>query len=194
MPLVVRRRLSDGVPLWLVVILMMVVGGGSATAASKLITGKQIKDGSLTGKDIKDHSIGAKDLSKAIKLGNGTVVSGQGSDGAPGTNGTNGTNGTPGQNGTNAFGELVYKVAGPFDSNAGGLDSGSVDCGDGMKAIGGGAYGDADSGQSISASAPSTASGNVDPSRWQVWMNNGGGDSTFSVYAICARADTVTTP
>jgi hypothetical protein len=181
---------KGGVPLWLVVVLLLAVGGGSATAAKKLLTGKDIKDSSLTGKDIKDGSVGPKDLAKSIKLGGGTVVAGGQSEHGP-----PGSQGQAGSNGSNAFGALVYKVAGPFDSNAHHLDGGAVECGDGMKAIGGGVYGDADSGQALSASGPTDAQGNVSPGRWQVWLENvTGQDSTFSVYAVCARADTVTTP
>jgi hypothetical protein len=42
---------------------VVIACAGSATAAS-LITGKQIKDGSLTGADLKNRSLGAKDLSR----------------------------------------------------------------------------------------------------------------------------------
>jgi hypothetical protein len=190
-----------GIPVWLVVVLLLAVGGGSATAAKKLLTGRDIKNSSLTGADIKnssltgsdvkDGSIGPKDLAKSIKLGGGTTVI----SGGPGEQGTPGSPGAPGTNGTNAFGALVYKVAGPFDSNAGELDGGAAECDSGQVAIGGGTYGDADSGQQVSASGPTDAQGNVSPSRWQVWMyNSAPDDSTFSVYAICAKPDSVKTP
>ena len=49
---------------------LMIVLGGTASAAGLLITGKQIKNGSVTGKDIKNRSLGAKDL-KLSALGGG---------------------------------------------------------------------------------------------------------------------------
>jgi hypothetical protein len=186
-----------GIPVWLVVVLLLAVGGGTATAAKKLLTGKDIKDSSLTGKDVKnnsltgtdvkDGSIGPKDLAKSIKLGGGTTV-------VAGGPGEGGPQGPAGSNGTNAFGAIVYKVAGPFDSNGGELDGGAAECDSGMVAIGGGVYGDADSNQALSASGPTDAQGNISAGRWQVWVWNSGGDSTFSVYAICAKPDSVATP
>jgi len=103
------------------VLALFVALGGSATAAV-LITGKNVKDGTLTGKDIKNNSVGSVDvkdgdlLTKDFKPGQ--LVAGapgatgpqgpqgpqgpkgdkgdKGDPGTPGTDGTNGTNGTDG--------------------------------------------------------------------------------------------------
>lgn len=47
---------------------LAVLGGGTAVAA-KMITGKQIKNGTVTGKDLKPGSLGAKHLSPAAAAG-----------------------------------------------------------------------------------------------------------------------------
>jgi hypothetical protein len=59
---------------------------GGAVAGS-VITGKQIKDGSLTGKDVKEKSLQSGDLSDAA------AASLRGQAGAPGTPGTPGLSG-----------------------------------------------------------------------------------------------------
>ena len=45
---------------------VLLVSAGSATAA-RLITGKDIQNGSISGKDIKNKSVAAKDLSRSAK-------------------------------------------------------------------------------------------------------------------------------
>ena len=115
-----RRRVAlSGSPMHrsiaLVCVTAMVVSGATATAAS-LITGKNVKNGSLTGADIKKKSIPMGDLSKSTQtmirkgLTSPTSLSGgsapgnqgeSGSAGAAGANGTNGANGTAGANGAN---------------------------------------------------------------------------------------------
>jgi hypothetical protein len=67
----------------------------SVAGAATLITGANVKNGSLTGLDIKDGSIGVKDLAKSAKPKNGK----NGTIGANGTNGTNGANGASGAKG-----------------------------------------------------------------------------------------------
>jgi hypothetical protein len=80
----------------------LLVGGGTATAA-RLITGKQVADGSLTGRDIKDGSIGAKDISrKALaslrgKAGPQGATGAAGPTGAAGAAGAQGAKGDPGR-------------------------------------------------------------------------------------------------
>jgi len=48
-------------PLVAALVALLVGGAGGATAA-KLLTGKDVKDGSLSGKDLKDGSVSGKDL------------------------------------------------------------------------------------------------------------------------------------
>lgn len=69
--------------------------GGTATAAV-VITGKNVKNGSLTSADIKDRSLRAADF------GAGQLPAGErGPAGPAGLNGTNGANGANGTNGVN---------------------------------------------------------------------------------------------
>jgi hypothetical protein len=85
---------------------LFVALGGTATAAI-VITGKNVRDGSLTGRDVKNNSVG----SQKIKDGNllardfkaGQLPAGahglqgtQGAQGAQGTAGADGQNGAPG--------------------------------------------------------------------------------------------------
>lgn len=75
---------------------------GTATAASQLITGKQIKDGSITAKDIKRRSLGTAQLSpKAIKALRGAkgATGAQGPAGAAGAVGAVGPAGAAGPQG-----------------------------------------------------------------------------------------------
>jgi hypothetical protein len=67
---------------------LFVVLGGTATAASKLLTGKQIKNGSITGVDVKNRSLLSKDF-KAGQLPSGP----QGPAGAQGVPGPQGPSG-----------------------------------------------------------------------------------------------------
>jgi hypothetical protein len=93
--------------------------GGSAVAASGLLTGKDIKDGSLTGADVATNSIGTKDVaglkakdflaSERAKLKGPTGAQGgkgdqgiqglQGPTGAEGPTGPTGSDGTTGADG-----------------------------------------------------------------------------------------------
>jgi hypothetical protein len=72
---------------------LFVALGGSAVAGS-LVTGANVKNGSLTGKDIKDHSIGSRDLASGV-LKKGPA----GPQGPAGQQGPAGSPGAPGQTG-----------------------------------------------------------------------------------------------
>ncbi|MBF4162346.1 hypothetical protein [Nocardioides acrostichi] len=60
------RITSTLVSLTTVTLVAVLAGGGGAVAGS-LITGKQIKDGSVTGVDIKDGSLGVKDMAATTR-------------------------------------------------------------------------------------------------------------------------------
>lgn len=49
------------------VALLVATSAGSAFAAT-MITGKDVKDGSLTGADLKDGSVGPKDLAASARV------------------------------------------------------------------------------------------------------------------------------
>ena len=88
------------------VVTALLVGAGTATAA-KLVTGADVKNGSLTGKDIQNGSLGAAEirkgsigesrLSDGLRARLGTTVSG--SPGAPGLKGEKGDKGDKGDPG-----------------------------------------------------------------------------------------------
>ncbi|WP_157592179.1 hypothetical protein [Solirubrobacter soli] len=101
--------------------------GGSAAAAT-LITGAQIKDGSLTGADVRDGSLTRADLSAEAQT-SATGTRGprgrrgprgfrgpQGLQGPPGANGTNGAPGAPGAPGSALAYAHVFKN-GTVDGN-----------------------------------------------------------------------------
>jgi hypothetical protein len=82
---------------------------GSATAA-RLITGKQIKDGSITSRDVKNGSLTKADF-KSGQLGVGPQgpqgqPGGPGPEGAPGDDGDDGTDGEDGEDG---FARLAHE-------------------------------------------------------------------------------------
>lgn len=91
---------------------LFVALGGTATAAL-LITGKNVKDGSLTGRDVKNGSL------VAVDFGRGQLPAG--APGAPGAAGAKGTDGVPGTNGERGLQGLqgtqgVQGVPGPTTS------------------------------------------------------------------------------
>ncbi len=78
---------------------LFVALGGTATAAV-LITGKQVKDGSLTGADIKKKSLTRGHFKGPLSPGPAGPKGDRGDAGQNGTNGQNGAPGAPGQGGT----------------------------------------------------------------------------------------------
>jgi hypothetical protein len=71
-----RRHLSPALVLSVLAVILAMTAG--ATAASSLITGKQIKNSSVTGADVKDSSLSGDDLKSATigpsKLSNGLLA------------------------------------------------------------------------------------------------------------------------
>jgi len=72
-------------------------------AASSLVTGKQIKNGSVTGSDVRNGSLTARDFKAgalpAGPIGPAGAAGAAGSDGAPGEDGAPGKDGAPGEDG-----------------------------------------------------------------------------------------------
>jgi len=109
-------KLSRPAQLAAAVAVLVLALGGTATAA-RLITGAQIKDGSITGRDIKNGSIGATDLrgdaANALRgrdglrgetgatgaKGDAGAVGPKGDTGAQGASGAKGDVGAPGADG-----------------------------------------------------------------------------------------------
>jgi len=67
-------------------VVALVIGVGSGAMAAKLITGQDVKNGSLTTKDIKDHTLTSKDIKKASisgdRLKQGAIATKRLKDGA----------------------------------------------------------------------------------------------------------------
>lgn len=67
-----------------VLLVVLLIGGASGAVAGTLITGRQIKDGTVTGRDIKNGSLAAYDLSPTAR----TALRGRtGPAGSPGVSG-----------------------------------------------------------------------------------------------------------
>jgi Collagen triple helix repeat (20 copies) len=89
------------------VVATLVVGGGTATAA-KLMTGKDVRDGSLTGADIRNGSVSLNDLSRGTRAAIGKPGApgprgdrrADGAAGPAGRDGATGPQGPPGKDGT----------------------------------------------------------------------------------------------
>lgn len=94
-PGVVRRLLTAPM---LVAVLALGVATAGTTYAAVLITGKDVKDGSLTGKDVRDSSLTGKDVKDHSLLGS-DFKAGQLPSGAPGPTGPAGPTGAPGPSG-----------------------------------------------------------------------------------------------
>jgi hypothetical protein len=99
----------------LVALVALFVALTSSATAAVLITGKNVKDGSLTGKDLKKRSITADRLAAnvlatpqgSVRPGAPGATGATGATGANGAAGTNGTDGAPGAPG--AKGDPSYR-------------------------------------------------------------------------------------
>lgn len=117
-----------------VVVTVLVVSTMGGAAAAALITGRQIKDGTVTGRDIRDQSLRPRDVKS------GLVRPGpQGPQGAPGPDGPAGGTGGAGSNGLGGVTTVVSPTALTVPGH--GLPTFNIACPNGMKALGGGAGG-----------------------------------------------------
>ncbi|WP_182527259.1 collagen-like protein [Nocardioides dongkuii] len=108
-------RLKFAISLSLAVIALFVWNPGVASSARALITGADIKDGSVTSADIKDKSLKTTDLSRATVKGlKGATGSrgAQGPQGAVGPQGEQGPQGAVHAWGTVRDGQLVDQSGG----------------------------------------------------------------------------------
>lgn len=190
-----QRLPSPALPIAIVALVLSSAGGATALT---MISGKQIRDGSITGADVKNHSLTARDFRGSISAGSQTVNPGApGEGGRDGANGTAGASGAAGSNGKDAFGTLDYNVA-TFTAPVDDTSTGHVDCPAGLHALGGGAEspesarvlpGDFAILDSYPAARGGTAPGNEG---WAVVVSNSGdGDVAVHVRVVCAPAGTV---
>jgi hypothetical protein len=135
---------------WLHVVLLvvaLVLCSGTTASAAFLITGKQIKDGSVTGRDVRDHSLQTTDLKGVVRGPTGPI----------GPAGPVGPVGPTGPTGPAAVSAPVFKTASGTiaGSSSGGV---SVSCPSGTVAAGGGGVAPLESGV-LEQSAPSDVLG-----------------------------------
>jgi hypothetical protein len=117
-----RSRLRPTPAFVLAFIALCVALGGSAVAARSLISGSQIKNGSITSDDIKDGSLLAKDFKKhQLTAGPKGDTGAPGLPGLPGAAGKDGTDGKDGKDGTTPA--LVDRGAIVADAASGPLQS-----------------------------------------------------------------------
>jgi hypothetical protein len=156
------------------VIAIVLACAGGASAASKLITGKDIKNSSVTGADIRNGSIGNADIEEgsigtsrlALSLQDAIDRAGTpGPQGAAGPQGPAGPQGRKGDPGPSATSGLTTQT-GSLVVASGGIDGGTVYCASGQRAVSGGFYSD---GGFVYISRPSP-----DRSGWQVALDNTG--------------------
>ena len=127
-------RLGRPSPSMLIAIAAVVLASAGSATAARLITGKQVKNGSITSADIRNGSLVKGDF-KAGQVPAGA----RGPQGAQGPQGPRGATGGRGANGANGFGLLRYPaVSDTFvDGEA---DMVQVACPAGTYATGGGAW------------------------------------------------------
>lgn len=192
-----KKYLAPAVGLAVVIAL----SGTTGAVAGAMITGKQIKDGtvrsadiangSLTTADVKDGTLGTADLSVAAR----TAL--KGATGTPGAPGTPGSPGAPGAPTSLSDGYVIVSARG-IESVPGGTAVVNVYCPNGSWAVGGGAAFDQTS-AAISTSVPVKAardSGGVPTGgistpttyadAWRVeGKNTGAIDMAVTGYVIC---------
>jgi hypothetical protein len=194
-----NKLLSGRASVGLMVAGILVAGSASIAGAAALITGKDVKDGSLAGRDVKDRSLTGKDvrdgsltqLDYTGSLVGPTGPTGpagpqgaSGEPGAPGPTGATGAQGSTGPNGpqglagvrgvtTNSSGEVTV----PYQNTA----FWGVNCPAGTKALSGGLSGpDAD----LIETAPQD-----NGAGWWVGVYNSWPSShTYRAWVVCAVA------
>lgn len=174
--------------------LVTVVAATSAGAAA-LITGAQIKNGTVESIDIKNGSI------KALDIATGAKASLRGEPGAPGAPGTPGTPGNPGAPGAPGVSDYTLVTSGVTSVPAsGGTGVARAICPPGLRVISGGGYlaigSLADT--ALTSSAPDAVDGNGSPiwvssATANAWTVSASNDSAIAhdlqAYAICGSVN-----
>ncbi|MGO4257187.1 hypothetical protein [Marmoricola sp. RAF53] len=186
--------------------LVVVVAATSAGAAT-LITGAQIKNGTVTSIDVKDASLQARDFAAGTRaaLRGPTGLQGTqgiqgiqgvpGIQGIPGTPGTPGTPGSPGAPGMSNY--TLVQASGVTTIPAADSGVSRAICPDGRRVISGGGYlaGGSLANTALTSSMPDAVDGNgtplfVNSANANAWSVSAVNDSAAShdlvAYAICA--------
>jgi hypothetical protein len=107
------KSLSRHAAVLLVAGLLLVLSAGAGATAALVITGKQIKDGTVTGKDIKNRSLAMRDLKRSTKVKLRGARGATGATGPAGPAGSIGLPGLPGLPGLSGFDVLTRTVTVP---------------------------------------------------------------------------------
>jgi hypothetical protein len=195
--LFVLSRLTPSLVLSVVALVLACAGG--ATAASTLITGKQIKNSSLTGADVKNASltgddldvasIGPSRLSQSVveQLGKAATPGPTGPAGVAGPTGPAGPAGPAGAAGPSALASIVIAQGNGFlcsGTSACSLGTAYAACPAGTKPLGGGVSTSALNGTFIGSIATSGATNG-----YGVAADNFGSSATADVmaFAYCSK-------
>jgi len=209
---IVKSRPSPALVVALVA--LFVAFSGTATAAL-VMTGKNIKDGTVTGKDVKNRALGTNKLSKkalASLSGQRGPAGPQGSKGEAGAQGVqgpkgdSGPGGSPGPKGDTGVAHITTRTAGiAFTANGsiGGSKDGAAMCQADESVVGGGYRlpgGSIGAGSGIVPifaaiqSRPANASGEPalnaqEPRGWYIEVQKGTDtDGTVAITVLCASA------
>ena len=164
----------------LLAVVVLTIGVGGTAGAVSLITGKQIKDGtvrsrdvgngSLTGADVADKSLSPADFSGSV----------QGPAGPSGPQGPQGPQGDPGVPGVSG----LQVVTSPNSIISQGQDSWIAECPVGLTVLAGGVWDDGAFGSRVMGSRP------YGDRAWLVAVvNERTAPATVTAYAMCARVD-----
>jgi hypothetical protein len=127
-----RVRLPSPATTLAILALLAATAGSATAAAERLITGRQIKNGSVTGADIKNKSLTASDIRGAIRGARGAPGR-EGPPGPAGAQGAQGPKGDPGSVGPITAVEAVSQPIPPQD-----VGGAAAACPAGQTAISGG--------------------------------------------------------
>jgi Collagen triple helix repeat (20 copies) len=203
---IVKRRPSPA--LVVAIVALFVAFSGTATAAL-VMTGKQIKDGTITGKDLKNRALGTNKLSKTAvsslegqrgPAGPQGAAGAQGPRGEAGVQGPKGDTGVQGPKGDTGVAHVTTRTAGiAFTANGGTGEykDGAATCQAGETVVGGGyrlPSTSAGSGLVFDAvqSRPANASGEPalngqEPRGWYIEARKGADvDGTVAITVLCA--------
>lgn len=115
---------------------VLVVGASGGAVAGAMITGAQIKNGTVTTLDVKDGNLKAKDLSAAARSSLKGLQGDPGADGVQGPQGVPGPQGDPGPSTIPGY-ELLFQDEAVTANNAASLE---VSCPAGKKVLGTSAF------------------------------------------------------
>jgi hypothetical protein len=211
-----RRRLKLPTPGTVVAsIALLVALGGTAYAAGVLPSNSvgtaQLQANAVVSSKVKNHSLVAADFKQgelpqgepgpagppgpAGATGPAGPAGPAGPKGSTGATGSTGPQGNPGAAGFSAL-AYVARDFGPFPAHT--QYGGEATCAPGKHAIGGGVMTDGGNAeQAVDSTYPSdgTGSGNEGTNGWSAYVNNLSATTLgFTVYAVCAAADSVTGP